>query len=229
MFAHLLVIRTVNRPRTHVMNDLSTTIIILWKFHAALIQVVVSWLLSNFAHDTTAELLCHVQNFIAIWYMAMELTLKPNFHWIWITMKKSLVKWFPGPHEPFLISLTIFLFSFKFKSKLVSSDPYTNELIVFNLYTKNPQLCCSGLQKNLQQYYNQEWNDNNTTFPSNLNCDVKCVSEMDQASLNGSVIATKGTQRHCYPGIRMHNAWLFMVRKELFLIHLVQTRLFQTN
>ena len=46
-----------------------------WKFHSALIQVVVRWSLWNSVHDMTALLSWHVQNFVATWYPTMEL------HW----------------------------------------------------------------------------------------------------------------------------------------------------
>ena len=55
----------------HFTNDFS--IVIRWKFHSALIRVVVKWLLWNFAQGTTAVLSWHVQNFVAIWYPTMEL------------------------------------------------------------------------------------------------------------------------------------------------------------
>ena len=46
----------------HFMNDSTILIQIWWKFHSAVIQVVVKWSLGNFAYGTTAEVLWHVQN-----------------------------------------------------------------------------------------------------------------------------------------------------------------------
>ena len=42
------------------------------KFHFTLIQILLKWLLQNFAHDTTAVLLCHVQNVDMIWSPRIE-------------------------------------------------------------------------------------------------------------------------------------------------------------
>ena len=50
----------------HFMNDFSIEIQIQWKFNSTLIQVVVKWLLWDFAHGMTAYLQWHVQNFIAL-------------------------------------------------------------------------------------------------------------------------------------------------------------------
>ena len=47
-------------------KDFSIVIQIPWKFDSALIEVVAKWSLSNFAHDTKAVLLCHVQNFVVV-------------------------------------------------------------------------------------------------------------------------------------------------------------------
>ena len=51
----------------------SIAIQIWWKFHSALIQIIVKWSLWNLAHGTEDVLLWHVQNFVAIWYHTMEL------------------------------------------------------------------------------------------------------------------------------------------------------------
>ena len=60
-------------PGTHFANDFSIAIQIRWKFHSALIQVVVMGSLQNFAHGMTALLSWHVHNIIAKWYPSMEL------------------------------------------------------------------------------------------------------------------------------------------------------------
>ena len=64
---------------------LNVLIHIRWKFHSALIEVVLKWSLWNFGHATTAVLLTHVRNFVAIWYPTMVLH-KSIFHRIWITI-----------------------------------------------------------------------------------------------------------------------------------------------
>ena len=43
------------------------------EFHFNLIQILMDWLLQNFAHGMTAVLSCHVQNFAVIYYLEMEL------------------------------------------------------------------------------------------------------------------------------------------------------------
>ena len=43
-----------------------------------------------FAHAKTAQLSCHVQNFVATTDgIIIKVGVKRNFHWIWITMKKK--------------------------------------------------------------------------------------------------------------------------------------------
>ena len=65
------------RPRSsfysgaHFTNDF--IIQIRWKFHSALIQVLVKWLLWNFARDITAVLSWHVQNFVVVLHNTMKL------------------------------------------------------------------------------------------------------------------------------------------------------------
>ena len=76
-------------------NNFSIIIQIPSKFHAALVK----WSLWNFAHDMTAVLSWHVQNFIAIWHLTIEL------HWNQLSIefefwRKNLsVKWAPGTNE----------------------------------------------------------------------------------------------------------------------------------
>ena len=43
-----------------------------WKWHSALIKVVMKWSLWNFAHGMTAVMSWHVQNFVAMWYPTVE-------------------------------------------------------------------------------------------------------------------------------------------------------------
>ena len=51
---------------THFTNDFSITIRIRWKIHLALIQLQLIISQQNLAHATTAQLSCHVPNFVAI-------------------------------------------------------------------------------------------------------------------------------------------------------------------
>ena len=60
-------------PEAYFMNDLSIFIQIQWKFHSAVIQVLVKWSLWIFAHATTIVLPWHVQQFVATWHLTMEL------------------------------------------------------------------------------------------------------------------------------------------------------------
>ena len=79
---------------THFTNDFSITIQIRWKFHLALIQLLVIISRQNLAHATTAQLVPCAKycsdHYIIIWMRA-----KWNFHHIWIVMEKLLVKWAP--------------------------------------------------------------------------------------------------------------------------------------
>ena len=50
----------------HVFNEFSLTIQIRWKFYLAVIQLLMSISQQHFAHATTAQLSCHVQNFVTI-------------------------------------------------------------------------------------------------------------------------------------------------------------------
>ena len=59
---------------THFIN-FSITIQMWWKFHFALIQIIMKWSLQNFAHGTTAVLSWHMQHFVAIGFPAIELQL----------------------------------------------------------------------------------------------------------------------------------------------------------
>ena len=58
--------QTVVLSGTHFTNDFSITIQIRWKFHLALIQLLVIISRQNLAHATTAQLSCHVPNIVAI-------------------------------------------------------------------------------------------------------------------------------------------------------------------
>ena len=51
---------------SHFTNDFSITIQIRWKIHLALIQLQLIISQQNLAHATTAQLSCHVPNFVAI-------------------------------------------------------------------------------------------------------------------------------------------------------------------
>ena len=80
----------------HFTNNFSITIQMWWKFHFALIPILIKWSLHYLAHGTTAGLSWHMPNFVVIWLSVIESELKWNFHQIWIVMEKSLVKWAPG-------------------------------------------------------------------------------------------------------------------------------------
>ena len=92
-------------------SDFSIVIQIRWKFHSALIQVVVKWSIWSFAHGTTAALSWHVQDFVTIWYPTINLYWNTNSiefelrgkmvpemgpclydYWINIGCRKSLVE-----------------------------------------------------------------------------------------------------------------------------------------
>ena len=60
---------------THFTNDFSITIQMWWKFHFALIQILIKWSLQYLAHGTTAGLSWHVPHVVAIWSSAVELEL----------------------------------------------------------------------------------------------------------------------------------------------------------
>ena len=51
---------------THFTNDFSITIQMWWKFHLALIQLLMIISQQHLAHATTAQLSCHVPNIVAI-------------------------------------------------------------------------------------------------------------------------------------------------------------------
>ena len=53
-------------PGTHFTNDFSITIQIRSKIHLALIQLQLIISQQNLVHATTAQLSCHVPNFVAI-------------------------------------------------------------------------------------------------------------------------------------------------------------------
>ena len=60
-------------PGTHFTNSISITIHIRYKIQFAIIQILIKWLLQNFAHGMTAMLSCHVQTFVAICCPGTEL------------------------------------------------------------------------------------------------------------------------------------------------------------
>ena len=60
------------KPGAHFTNNFAITIQMWWKFHFALIQVLIKWSLQNLAHGTTAWLSWHVPNFVAIWSIVIE-------------------------------------------------------------------------------------------------------------------------------------------------------------
>ena len=62
-----------------------------WKLYHAITLLLAIRLQQIFAHATTAQLSCHVQNFVAI-TIRIKLRVKRNIHRIWIAMEKLLVK-----------------------------------------------------------------------------------------------------------------------------------------
>ena len=80
IFTQIGRFRTIGRSQLSNPSDLpcSTVIQICWKFHCALIQVVVKSLLWNFAHGLTTVLPWHVQNFVAVDTLQWSYT-KNNF------------------------------------------------------------------------------------------------------------------------------------------------------
>ena len=54
------------KPGSRFTNGILLTIKIRWKFHNAVMQSLVTRLQQNFAHAMTAQLLCQLQNFVAI-------------------------------------------------------------------------------------------------------------------------------------------------------------------
>ena len=71
-------------------HDFSIIISIRWKIHSAFIHVAVQWSLWNLARANS----CAVVECANIY--SNGVTQKSIFHRIWITMKKSFVKWVPG-------------------------------------------------------------------------------------------------------------------------------------
>ena len=68
-------LKSIGDPGAHFTNNFAITIQMWWKFHFALIQVLIKWSLQNLAHGTTAWLSWHVPNFVAIWLIVIELEL----------------------------------------------------------------------------------------------------------------------------------------------------------
>ena len=62
-------------PGDHFTNNFSITIQMWWKFHFAIIQILIKWSLQSLAHGTTAGLSWHVPNVVAIWSPVIELEL----------------------------------------------------------------------------------------------------------------------------------------------------------
>ena len=90
-------------PGAHFINDFSI-IIQFFFLLSALIQVAMKWSLWNFAHGTTAELSCYMQNFVAIRYPMMELHLNQvpvEFELRWKN------RWWNGPWTRCEITTTV--------------------------------------------------------------------------------------------------------------------------
>ena len=81
----------INPTRDPFRQQFSITIPMLWKFHFALIQILIELSLQNFTCGTTAVLSRHVKNCAMAssnWFTA-----KWHIHRIWIVMEKSWMKW----------------------------------------------------------------------------------------------------------------------------------------
>ena len=76
---HLFLVTLLFVPGAHFTNNFSITIQMWWKFHFALIQILIKWSLQYLAHGTTAGLSWHVPNFVAIWSPVIELKLNEIF------------------------------------------------------------------------------------------------------------------------------------------------------
>ena len=63
----------LSSPGVHVTNNFSFIIQIWLNIRLSHIHILMQWLPQNFAPDTTAVLLCHVQNTVAISWLSMEL------------------------------------------------------------------------------------------------------------------------------------------------------------
>ena len=87
---------------THFTKHFYITIQIWWKFHLAVIQLLVIISQQNFTHAMTAQLSSCAKfcsdHLIGIWMRA-----KWNFHHIWIVMEKLWVKWSPGKQNALLV------------------------------------------------------------------------------------------------------------------------------
>ena len=77
-------------------NVFLPTIQIWWKFRLAITPLLAIRSQQIFAHATTAQLSCRVQNFVAITVLESRWEVKRNFHQILIAMEKTLVKRAPG-------------------------------------------------------------------------------------------------------------------------------------
>ena len=73
-------------------NNFSIIILIYWKIHSPLIPCLAIRSLQHIAHATTAELSWHVQTFVAITALKVNIRAKANFYWIWFVREKSLVQ-----------------------------------------------------------------------------------------------------------------------------------------
>ena len=89
-FARGLIV--YNRPGAHFTNDFLPAIQIRWKLRLAEILLLAIRSKQIFAHATTAQLSCHVQNFCSDHCIRIEMRVKRYFHRIWIAMEKPLVK-----------------------------------------------------------------------------------------------------------------------------------------
>ena len=105
-YACLYALGISMRPGARFTNDFLPAIQIRWKLPLAVIPLLAIRSQQIFAHATTAQLSCHVQNFVAITVLESR-WVKRNFHRIWIAMEKPLVK--RGPDQNIMTWVMKFL------------------------------------------------------------------------------------------------------------------------
>ena len=94
----LLVLCWFLSSGAHSTDDIWITIQNLWKIRIVVISLVTVRTLQIFAHSMTAQLSCHMQNFVEIMLLEFGLRTNWNFRWILIVKEKLLVKWAPTLH-----------------------------------------------------------------------------------------------------------------------------------
>ena len=128
-------------------NGFLPTIQIRWKL-CLVISLLAIRPQQIFAHAMTAQLSCHVQNFVAI-TIRVEVRVKQNFHQIWIAIEKPLVK--RGPELESVISQAStknFLSTHSFESINGTVAQLLVQLLGMQ-YTTSIHICIAGLDVTL--------------------------------------------------------------------------------